>query len=66
MVNKTKELKAALRKAILSISRAKSRCVEVDPAGNSYEVDWLDEVKGWAKLCNLNLKKYDPTHYWGR
>ena len=36
-----KRLKQALREAILDTNRVGRRTVEVDPAGNVYEVDWL-------------------------
>lgn len=58
------ETKAALRKAILSKGRVKSECVDYDPAGSTYEVDWLPEVKEWAKLADLDLDKHDPAFYW--
>lgn len=57
------ETKAALRKAILSTSRSKAECTDYDPAGSTYEVDWLPEVKEWAKLADLDLEKYDPGFY---
>lgn len=56
-------LKDALRKAILSKGRVKSECTDYDPAGSTYEVDWLPEVKEWAKLADLDLDKHDPGFY---
>lgn len=54
------ELKAALREAILSTYRVSRRTVEYDPAGSTYEIEWTDQVKGWAKLCDLDLEKHEP------
>ena len=56
-------LKKALREAILTRQRIKKRTVEADPAGNVYEIDWSDKVRGWAELCDLDLEKYDPCYY---
>ncbi len=53
-------LKAALRDAILCRGRVISECVDFDPAGSTYEVDWAPEVKEWAKLADLDLDKHDP------
>ena len=60
-------LKNALKVAILT----KQRVVEIvyhddytsGPDCADYSLDWTDEVKEWAKLCNLNLKDYDPFFY---
>lgn len=49
------ETKEALRKAILSKGRVKAECTDYDPAGSTYEVDWLPEVKEWAKRPNTKL-----------
>jgi len=53
-------LKSALRQAILDTSRVVRRCIEVDSSGNSYELDWSDRVKEWAKLCDLDLEQCEP------
>lgn len=53
-------LKAALRDAILNTSRTVRRTVEVDPAGNTCEVDWSPRVKTWATLCDLNIQSMQP------
>ena len=53
-------LKEALWTAILTTNRVSDRCVDYDPAGSTYEIDWTDEVKEWAKLCDLDLEKHDP------
>ncbi len=53
-------LKQALRKAIIFTHRTKRRCVEHDPAGSTYEIDWNDEAMAWAKLCDLDLTKFEP------
>jgi len=57
------DLKEALREAIFSRSIVRRRCVEVDPAGNTYELDWSDEAKRWAALCGVDLEKMDPSLY---
>lgn len=64
MVRALEETKNALRKAILIQGRVKSECVDYDPAGSTYQVDWLPEVKEWAKLADLDLDKHDPDFYW--
>jgi hypothetical protein len=56
-------LRQALKAAILSTRRTVSRCVDYDPAGSTYEVDWLPMVREWAGLCGLDLTKHDPEHY---
>lgn len=56
-------LKDALRKAILNTNRVVRRCVEVDPAGNTYEVDWLQYTKEWADLCGLDLDQHAVEFY---
>jgi len=59
------DLKKALQAAILKTNRTVTRCVNCDPAARStYEIDWTDEVKEWAKLCDLDLEKYDPPMEW--
>ena len=63
MESQISELKKALREAILGTSRIKKTTVDVDPAGNTYEIDWSDRVRGWARLCDLDLEKYDPSMY---
>jgi len=54
-------LKEALRTAILNTNRVSDRCIDYDPAGSTYEIDWTNEVKEWAKLCDLDLEKHDPV-----
>jgi hypothetical protein len=56
-------LKEALRRAILSPTRVRTRCVEYDPSGSTYEVEWLGEVRQWAALCDLDLDAHDPTFF---
>jgi hypothetical protein len=56
-------LKQALKDAILSTRRIVKTCVDYDPAGSTYEVDWLPKVKEWAGLCGLNLEEHDPEYY---
>jgi len=58
--NLTEKLKRALRAAILKTNRTITKCTDYDPAGSTYEIDWTDEVKEWASLCDLDLEKYDP------
>ena len=53
-------LKKALRQAILDTKRMIETCIDYDPAEPTYEIDWSDRVKDWAKLCDLDLDKYDP------
>ncbi len=50
----------AKQAAILKTNRTVTRHIDYDPAGSTYEIDWTDEVKEWAKLCGLDLEKYDP------
>lgn len=56
-------LKEALRETILNRSRVTRRTVEVDPAGNTYDYDWMPWVRRAAALCELDLDRYDPSHY---
>ena len=56
-------LKVALREAILKTGRVSKKCIEADPAGCTYDIDWLPEVKEWAKLADLNLEKHNPSFY---
>lgn len=56
-------LKAALRKAIVNRTRAKKKLVEFDPAGSTYDIDWTNETKEWASLCDLDLDQIDPSYY---
>lgn len=53
-------LQAALRGAILDRARTVRRTIEVDPAGNTYTIDWLPRVRAWAKLCDLDLDQFIP------
>jgi hypothetical protein len=53
-------LKAALRAAILSTHRVTQRCVDYDPAGSTYEIDWAPEVREWSALCGLDIDSYHP------
>ncbi len=62
MNNQLTDLKKALQAAILKTNRTVTRCIDYDPAGSTYEIDWTDEVKEWAKLCDLDLEKYDPPN----
>ena len=57
------KLKQALREAILDTGRISRRTIEVDSAGNIYEIDWLPRVKAWADLCGLDLEDIDPCYY---
>ncbi|MBU0977089.1 MAG: hypothetical protein KKD18_01605 [Nanoarchaeota archaeon] len=59
----TEKLKAALRDAIINTNRIIKTRKTYDPAGSTYDIDWLDRVKEWAKLCDLDLDKYDPFYY---
>jgi len=53
MNNQLTDLKKALRAAILNTNRTIKRFNDYDL---TYEVDWTDEVKEWAKLCDLDLE----------
>lgn len=57
------KLKKALKSAILNTNRACSKLVDYDSAGSTYEIDWLNRVKEWAKLCDLDLEKHDPFYF---
>lgn len=57
-----KILKKALQDAIFNINRTTAKCTDYGPAGSTYECDWTDTVKGWAKLCDLDLDQHDPFH----
>ena len=52
-------LKKALRQAILDTKRMTETYID-DPAGSTSEIKWPNRVKDWAKLCDLDLDKYDP------
>ena len=56
-------LKSALREAILNTVRVRRRCIEYDPAGSTYEVDWTPDAKRWAALCDLDLEDREPMCY---
>lgn len=56
-------LKHFLCKAILETHRTRRTIVDHDPAGSTFEIDWTDEVKLWAKMCDLDLSKHDPSFY---
>lgn len=56
-------LKKALRDAILNTNRIDRKIIDFDPAGSTYKVDWIDRVKEWAELCDLDLEKYDPFYF---
>lgn len=58
-------LKVALRCAILNTRRTKTKIIKSDPAGSAYEIDWTDDTKKWAKLCDLDLETHDPFHFSG-
>jgi hypothetical protein len=57
------ELKEALRAAILTVNRVTRKTIDVDPAGNTYGIDWSDDVRHWASLCDLDLTNCDPCFY---
>ena len=63
LVNENGKLKEALRSAILDRHRVTRKCVDYDPAGSTYEMDWSPKVKEWAKLCGMDLDEYDPNFY---
>ena len=56
-------LEVALRDAIRDVHRVTRRTVEVDPAGNTNEIDWTDQVRRWADLCYLDLTGMSPEAY---
>jgi len=66
MLNEIEALKEALRKAIVTKKRLVYQLDEYDPTGSTYKVEWTDEAKAWAKLCDLDLKQYDPCMTWGK
>lgn len=55
--------KAALREAIMRKTRVQRKLVDYDPAGLTYEIDWLPEVKEWAKLADLQLGNPVAGHH---
>jgi hypothetical protein len=62
--DENKELKKALRDALVSTKRAKKVTIEHDPgAGSTYRYDWLPHVKKWAKLCGLDIDTLNPSFY---
>lgn len=63
---KTAELKEALKKAMFTKNMVNEKCVETDPAGNKYEVDFTDDMKYWAKLCDIDIEKCEPIFYCNR
>ena len=66
MLNEIAELKEALRKAIVTKKRLVYTLDEYNPTGSTYKVEWTNEAKAWAKLCDLNLNQYDPCMTWGK
>lgn len=66
--DENKKLKEALAKAMFTKDRSKIKevCTNYDPAGNDYEIDFTEEMKEWAKLCEVELEKHNPLFYSGR
>jgi len=62
-MTKNEKLKEALRNAILDTSRVGKTVVDYDEVGSTFEVDWLEKVKEWARLCDLDLETQDPFPY---
>jgi len=62
-MTKNEKLKEALRNAILDTSRVGKTVVDYDEVGSTLEVDWLEKVKEWARLCDLDLETQDPFPY---
>lgn len=63
LISEVRLLRKALADAILNQSRVSRTCVDYDPAGSTYELDWLPDVKEWAALCELDLEKHDPFFF---
>jgi hypothetical protein len=42
-----------------------TRCIEADPAGNTYEMEWGDFAKRCAKLVDIDLEAYDISYFAG-
>lgn len=62
-ITKVSALKLALEGAIFDTHRVAERCIKSDPAGGTYEVDWTEKVKAWAKLADVDLSTRDPFFY---
>lgn len=65
LTERVTRLEVALRDAIRNTARVRRRTIEVDPAGNTYDADWTDQVREWAQLCGLDLDAMDPCGYLG-
>ncbi len=63
LVNEVQLLRKALAEAMFNRSHVKETCVDYDPAGSTYDLDWMPHVKEWAVLCGVDLEKYDPFFY---
>ena len=56
-------LKAELGKAMFCRALTRTRCVEVDPSGNTYEIDWTESARKWAILAGIDLSEHDPSMF---
>lgn len=65
LIERCVRLEVALRDAIRKTTRVRRRTIEVDPAGNVYDVDWTDQVREWANLCGLDLGSMSQDSYLG-
>lgn len=63
LVNEVQLLRKALAEAMFNRSHVKETCVDYDPAGSTYDLEWMPHIKEWAALCNVDLEKYDPFFY---
>lgn len=56
-------VRAALAQAIFCRSLTTKHCIDYDPAGSTYEVDWTPEAKKWCELAGVDLTNREPIFY---
>lgn len=65
LVERCLRLEVALRDAIRKTTRVRRRTIDAATAGNVYDVEWTDQTREWAALCNLDLGSMNPDVYLG-
>lgn len=66
LYSEVERLRQALAESMFNMSKITQRCVQVDSAGNDYEIDWTDEMKRWSLLAGVDLSRHDPFYFMRR
>ncbi len=53
------ELERLVERALFKKRLTTRKCVDADPAGNTYEIDWDSETVEIAKKANIDLTKHE-------